>query len=150
MFYSDVSTLESSQAAVSWQEDFGEYQGHNTPPASPMIMGIMNYYGNQYPLAWQLEQVDRYLTDYEHPQLVGFCLWLYEYMGTNTDDWNQWNNWIVVTETPEFQPFMFIPLLMAATLLAVIVRKKTRLDLQKRKIEFTLTQTFTARALESA
>lgn len=133
MFYSNVSTLESSQAAVSWQEDFGEYQGHNTPPASPMIMGIMNYYGNQYPLAWQLEQVDKYLTAYEHPQLVGFCIWLYEYMGTHADDWNQWNNWIVVTETPEFQPFMFIPLLMAATLLAVIVRKKTRLDIQRKK-----------------
>jgi hypothetical protein len=95
MFYSNVSTLESPQAAASWQEDFGEYQGHNTPPASPMIMGIMNYYGNEYPLTWQLEQVNKYLTTYGHPQLTGFSLWLYEYMGTNADDWSQWNNWIV-------------------------------------------------------
>ena len=95
MFYSNVSTLESPQAAASWQEDFGEYQGHNTAPASPMIMGIMNYYGNEYPLTWQLEQVDNYLTTYGHPQLAGFSLWLYEYMGTNGDDWSQWNGWIV-------------------------------------------------------
>jgi len=95
MFYSNVSTLESPQAAASWQEDFGEYEGHNTAPASPMIMGIMNYYGNEYPLTWQLEQVDNYLTTYGHPQLAGFSLWLYEYMGTNADDWSQWNSWIV-------------------------------------------------------
>ena len=94
MFYSNVSTLESPHAATSWQEDFGEDQGHNTPPASPIIMGIMNYYGNKYSLAWQLEQVDKYLTTYNHPQLAGFCLWLCEYMGTNADDWSQWNNWI--------------------------------------------------------
>jgi hypothetical protein len=131
MLYSNVSTLESSQAAASWQEDFGEYQEHNTPPASPMIMGIMNYYGNQYLLTWQLEQVDKYLMAYEHPQLVGFCLWLYEYMGTHADDWSQWNNWIV-TETSEFQPFMFIALLIAATLLVVMVRKKTRLESAER------------------
>lgn len=123
MFYSNVSTLESPHAATFWQEDFGEYQGHNTPPASPMIMGIMNYYGNEYPLTWQLEQVDKYLTTYEHPQLVGFCLWLYEYMETNADDWSQWNNWIV-TEIPEFQPVLFLPLFMIATLLAVIVYRR--------------------------
>jgi len=131
MFYSKVSTLESPDAAASWQEDFGEYNGHNTPPASPMIMGIMNYYGNEYPLTWQLEQVDNYLTTYEHPQLAGFCLWLYEYMGTNADDWSQWNNWIVI-EIPEFQPFFFLPLLMTATLLAVRVYKKKTLESDER------------------
>lgn len=94
MFYSSKSTLESPQAAAYWQEDFGEYSGHNTPPASPMIIGLMNYYGNSYPLAWQLNQVDNYLAAYGHPQLVGFCIWLYEYMGTNPDDWAQWNYWI--------------------------------------------------------
>jgi hypothetical protein len=99
-------------------------------------MGIMNYYGNQYPLTWQLEQVDKYLMTYEHPQLVGFSLWLHEYMGTNADDWSQWNNWIV-TEIPEFQPFIFMPLLMAATLLIVTVCKKTRLEsVGRKKIKF--------------
>lgn len=94
MFYSSRSTLENPQAAAFWQEDFGEYSGHNTPPASPMIMGIMNYYGNTYTLEWQLTQIDNYLAAYGHPQLVGFCIWLYEYMGTNPDDWTQWNYWI--------------------------------------------------------
>lgn len=103
MFYSGTSTLENSQAAAYWQEDFGEYQKTNdTPPASPMIMGLMNHYGNKYPLTWQLGQVDKYLLDYGHPQLAGFCIWLYEYMGTNANDWNQWNYWIarVGTNTP--------------------------------------------------
>lgn len=127
MFYSNVSTLESSQAAAFWQEDFGEYRGHNTPPASPMIMGIMNYYGNEYPLTWQLKQVEKYITIYGHPQLVGFCLWLYEYMGTNADDWSQWNSWIV-TEIAEFQLFPFLSPLIAATVLAVIVYKKKHLE----------------------
>ena len=102
MFYSSRSTLESPQAAAFWQEDFGEYSGHNDTPASPMIMGLMNYYGNTNPLAWQLNEVDNYLAAYGHPQLVGFCVWLYEYMGTNPDDWTQWDYWIarVGTATP--------------------------------------------------
>jgi len=94
MFYSSRSTLEDPQAPYYWQEEFGEFNGHNTPPASPVILGIMNYYGNAYPLAWQLGQVEKYLSTYGHPQLAGFSLWLYEYMGTNPDDWNQWNYWI--------------------------------------------------------
>jgi hypothetical protein len=94
MFYGGTSTLESSQAAAFWQEDFGEYAGHNTPPASPLIMGIMNYYGNTYPLAWQLGKVGEFHDLYGHPQLAGFSIWLYEYMGTSFDDWNQWSFWI--------------------------------------------------------
>jgi hypothetical protein len=94
MFYSNVSTLESAQAPFFWQEEFGEYEGHNTPPASPVIIGLMNYYGNQHPLAWQLNEVTKYLSLYGHPQLVGFSIWLYEYMGTNPDDWMQWKYWI--------------------------------------------------------
>lgn len=104
MFYSNVSALENQQAAAYWQEDFGEYHGNNnaTPPASPMIMGLMNDYGNKYPLTWQLGQVDKYLLAFGHPQLAGFCLWLYEYMGANPNDWSQWNYWItrVGTNTP--------------------------------------------------
>lgn len=103
MFYGIKSTLEDPQAAAFWQEDFGEYNDLDNPPASPMIMGIMNYYGNEYPLTWQLGQVDKYLADYGHPQLAGFSLWLYEYMGTNPDDWSQWDYWItrVGTNTPQ-------------------------------------------------
>lgn len=102
MFYGSTSTLESSQAAAFWQEEFGEYQGYNTPPASPLIIGLMNYYGNQYPLAWQLGEVGKYLSLYGHPNLAGFSIWLYEYMGTTPDDWTQWNYWItrIGTTTP--------------------------------------------------
>jgi hypothetical protein len=62
----------------------------------------MNYYGNQYPLAWQLNELGKYMSLYGHPQLVGFSLWLYEYMGTAPDDWTQWNYWItrIGTTTP--------------------------------------------------
>jgi hypothetical protein len=93
MFYGGTSTLESSSANLFWQENFGQY-GQNTPPASPLILGIMNYYGNQYPLAWQLGKAGEFHDLYGHPQLCGFSIWLYEYMGTSFDDWNQWSFWI--------------------------------------------------------
>ena len=93
MFYDNKSVLEDSRASAYWQEDFVQFLWNNKPPGSPMILGIMNYYGNAHPLAWQLSQIDRLLASYRHPQLVGFSIWLYEYMGTNQDDWQQWNNW---------------------------------------------------------
>ena len=100
MFYGSVSAFENSQAAYFWQEEFGEYNGHNTPPASPMIIGIMNFYGssiggtNANPLSWQLVQCSNYLAAYGHPQLAGFCIWVYEYMNVNAPDWSAWDNWI--------------------------------------------------------
>jgi hypothetical protein len=94
MFYGSYSILENPQVNVFWQEDFGQYLGNNKPPGSPMILGIMNYYGNAFPLSWQLSRIDNLLAKYDHPRLAGFSLWLYEYMGTNPDDWQQWNNWI--------------------------------------------------------
>lgn len=94
MFYSSRSTFEDPQAPYYWQENFGMYQGKNSPPASPLILGIMNYYGNRYPLAWQLAKASEYIKTYGAPQLAGFSFWLYEYMGTNPDDWEQWNYWI--------------------------------------------------------
>jgi hypothetical protein len=94
MFYSNQSILEDPQAEAFWQENFGQFMGNNNPPASPVILGIMNYYGNDHPLSWQLNQIDELLQSYPHPQLAGFSIWLYEYMGTNSNDWQQWNNWI--------------------------------------------------------
>jgi hypothetical protein len=99
MFYTSQSVFEDPQAAAFWQEDFGQYLWNNNPPGSPMILGIMNYYGNTHPLAWQLNQIDSMLANYSHPRLVGFSIWLYEYMGTNPNDWQQWNNWITRMQT---------------------------------------------------
>ena len=99
MFYTSKSLLEDPRAAAYWQENFGQYLWHNNPPASPMILGIMNYYGNTHSLAWQLNQTERLLAKYGHPRLEGFSIWLYEYMGTNPDDWQQWNNWITRLQT---------------------------------------------------
>lgn len=105
MFYSSRSTLEDSQCDGYWQENFGQYWGHNTPPASPIIMMLMNYYGNSHPLNWQLAQVSRLLAAYPHPNLAGLGIWLYEYMGTNVGDWDAWNSWMsgspVVTLTQD-------------------------------------------------
>lgn len=100
MFYGSHSTFEDSQAAAYWQEDFGEYSGHNTPPASPMIIGIMNAPSpyNTQPLTYQLTNASTFLSAYRHPQLVGFCIWLYEFMGARSDganDWSVWNSWIM-------------------------------------------------------
>lgn len=99
MFYGSSSLLEDPRARAYWQENFGQYFWNNNPPASPVILGIMNYYGNSHPLSWQLQKLDQLLADYSHPKLEGFSLWLYEYMGTNPDDWQQWNNWITHLQT---------------------------------------------------
>jgi hypothetical protein len=99
MFYGSKSTLEDPKVVPYWQENFGQYSWNNNPPASPMILGIMNYYGNNHSLAWQLQKLDELLSNYAHPKLEGFSLWVYEYMGTNPDDWQQWNNWITRFQT---------------------------------------------------
>ncbi|HLN89556.1 MAG TPA: hypothetical protein VK253_05775 [Candidatus Binatia bacterium] len=92
MFYSDQSKCEDPQGRWYWQENFGQYGGNNNPPASPVIMGLMNYYGNEHSLSWQLDWVTKELTLDPHPRLVGFCLWLYEYM--TVSDWQTWKYWI--------------------------------------------------------
>jgi hypothetical protein len=92
MFYSDQSKCEDPQGKWYWQENFGQYAGNDNPPASPVIVGLMNYYGNEHPLTWQLNWVTKELTLDPHPQLAGFCLWLYEYMTVN--DWQTWKYWI--------------------------------------------------------
>jgi hypothetical protein len=94
MFYNSKSALESREADIYWEENFGQYVENNSPPASPVILGIMNYYGNAHPLSWQLQKLDQLLSNHSHPMLEGFSIWLYEYMGTNPGDWQQWNNWI--------------------------------------------------------
>jgi len=101
MFYSNKSTFEDPQARKYWQENFGQYQGNNNPPASPVILGIMNYYGNLHPLSWQLNWIDNELSGDGSPQLVGFSIWLYEYM--SDADWKTWRNW-VTTPTPTPAP----------------------------------------------
>lgn len=102
MFYTTKSLLEDPRAAVYWQENFGQFLLLKKPPGSPMILGIMNYYGNSHSLAWQLNQIDRLQENYDNPKLAGFSLWVYEYMGTNSDDWQQWNNWITRLQTQNF------------------------------------------------
>jgi hypothetical protein len=94
MFYGYSSSFESPSAAAWWQENFGQY-GRNTPPASPLILGIINMPPNTYPLSWQLSQATNLKNTYGAPNLAGFALYNYEYMGSpNPDDWTQWNNWI--------------------------------------------------------
>lgn len=93
MFYSDRSKCEDPQGRWYWQENFGQYMGNNNPPASPLILGIMNYHGNEHPLSWQLNWIDNQLASGDgHPQLVGFSIWLYEYMSDS--DWEAWKQWI--------------------------------------------------------
>lgn len=94
MFYSSHSTFEDPQSYAYWQENFGIYGGDHGAATSPLILGIMNYYGNAYPLPWQLNQAAYCMSTYSNRSLVGFCLWLYEYVGTRADDWLQWNYWI--------------------------------------------------------
>ncbi len=92
MFYTDQSACEDPQGRWYWQENFGQFRGNNNPPASPVIMGLMNYYGNDHSLAWQLDWVTDELALDPHPQLTGFSLWLYEYM--TDSDWQTWKDWI--------------------------------------------------------
>ncbi|MFH8086715.1 MAG: hypothetical protein QW609_02750 [Candidatus Aenigmatarchaeota archaeon] len=105
MFYGAASLFDPSnpyshEVEYYWQENFGMAWGRNNPPASPVILGIMNFYGNTYPLAWQLNRAGELIKKYGAPQLKGFSLWLYEYVGTNPTDWSQWNYWIThVNET---------------------------------------------------
>lgn len=101
MFYSSQSRFEDfSQGHLYWQENFGVGQYPGLPPASPLILGVMNYYGNNYPLAWQLSKASEWISTYGAPNLVGFSFWLYEYMGTNPYDWEQWNYWITRASPP--------------------------------------------------
>lgn len=95
MFYSSQSTFENIQAEAFYQEEFGQYNGHNTPPASPVIMGLMNYWGNQYPLAWQLNKFGEFMEKYPYSKqyLAGAAIWLYEYMWTSPSDWLEWTFW---------------------------------------------------------
>lgn len=99
LFYSNRSTFEDPQGEYYWQENFGEYSPpyaphDDTPPASPVILCIMNSNSNQNPLSWQLSEAVRYLQLYGHPNLYGFGVWLYEYMGTNANDWTIWDEWV--------------------------------------------------------
>jgi len=109
MFYGPASLFDPSnpysyEVEAYWQENFGMYGGRNNPPASPVILGIMNFYGNRYPLAWQLDRAGYLIKKYGAPQLKGFSLWLYEYMGTNPTDWGQWNYWITHVNTTYSPP----------------------------------------------
>jgi len=108
MFYNGGSTLEHLWNNLFWQENFGEYGAYappnEHPPGSPIIVGIRTDYGygNQYPLAWLLGKAGEFYDAYGHPQLAGFSLWLYEYVGLAQDDWQQWHYWIdrIGTTTP--------------------------------------------------
>jgi len=108
MFYSAPSTLEDSQCEGYWQENFGIYgrtQAQYTPPASPMLIMLMHSNFNQNPLSWQLAKVDYLLNKYPHPNLYGFGVWLYEYMGIQApDDWTVWNNWLNTLSTFNVPP----------------------------------------------
>lgn len=107
MFYGGHSTFEDSQAAAYWQENLGIY-GKNEPPKSPLILGIMNARSpyNQYPIVWQLAKAEEFYNAYTHVNLTGWGIWVLEYMGTTTDDWQQWNYWIPrinVTASTKYQ-----------------------------------------------
>jgi hypothetical protein len=94
MFYTATSVFEDASAQYYWKENFGLNGGEYGAPTSPMILGIMNYYGNTKPLCWQLAQAAYHMNTYSNRTLCGFALWLYEYVGTRSDDWAQWNYWI--------------------------------------------------------
>ena len=92
MFYSNRSTFEDPQGPYYWQENFGEYQGNNKPPTSPVIVFLFNAVYNKNPLSWQLNEASKYLGLYGHPNLYGFGIWLYEYM--SDADWGVWDEWV--------------------------------------------------------
>jgi hypothetical protein len=91
MFYGNQSFCEDPQGRSYWQESFGQYEGNNNPPASPVIMGLMNRYTNKNKLTWQLNWLTNELALDPHPQLSGFCTWVYEYM--SPVDWQVWKYW---------------------------------------------------------
>jgi len=122
MFYSSQSKCEDPQGRAYWQENFGEYEGNNKQPASPVIIGLMNYYGNEHSLAWQLEWVTNELDLDPHPQLAGFSIWLYEYM--TPSDWQTWKYWTTGAIIPEYPPSLVLSLLMTATLVLLIAHRK--------------------------
>jgi hypothetical protein len=94
MFYGasslfDPSNHYSSQATGYWKENFGI--GYPTgPPASPLILTVMNFPGNTYNLAWQLTQLNTCMSNYGAPQMVGLGIWNYEYMASRSDGSNDW------------------------------------------------------------
>ena len=93
MFYGYSSNFESSSADGWFQENFGQWY-QNNPPASPVILGIINQY-NTHPLSWQLNECLRCINTYGAPNLAGFQIYNYESMGRESpDDWAQWSNWI--------------------------------------------------------
>lgn len=92
MFYGMTSLFENPSIDAYWQEHFGTYNGNNKAVISPQSIGIMNYYGNSKPLAYQLNKITELMNTYPHEQLTAFGIWLYEYM---TDaDWITWKTWI--------------------------------------------------------
>ena len=90
MFYSSRSTCEDPQGVSYFQENFGQYHGNNSPPASPLILGIMNYKKNSHSLGWQLSWIQQTMASNAHPNLVGFSIWIYEYMSPK--DWQTWDS----------------------------------------------------------
>jgi hypothetical protein len=94
MFYSDVSNLEQPSCEGWFQENFGQY-GKNTPPASPLIFGILNMPSNTQPLSWQLQQFKAMCKKYPTPNLAGILIYNYEYMGVvRPTDWEDWLNFV--------------------------------------------------------
>ena len=125
MFYSSQSKCEDPQGRAYWQENFGEYGGNNNTPASPVIIGLMNYYGNKHSLAWQLNWVSNELNLDPHPQLAGFCIWLYEYM--TPSDWSTWKYWTTGTIISEYQSSLVLTFLITATLVALMIKSRRRI-----------------------
>lgn len=76
MFYSSHSTFEDAQAIAFWNEQF------NPVPISPIILGIYCGYANANDDAWQFQQIANMINNYgtNNADLVGVCLWNYEYI----------------------------------------------------------------------
>ncbi len=94
MFYGAHTVLQDSQVDLFWQDEFGQL-GRDTPPASPVIIGLMIYSGNAAPyntMSGQIQKLNQLLEDYPHPQLYGFFIWIYEYM--DEEDWAAWDSWV--------------------------------------------------------
>jgi hypothetical protein len=109
MFYGAHTVLQDSRVSAFWQEEFGQL-GRDTPPASPVIIGLMIHNGNNPPydtMAGQIEKLNQLIKDYPHPQLHGFFIWLYEYM--NDDDWAAWNGWVPTLSDKGIPPSAPLP-----------------------------------------